>query len=193
MLSATFLRSGLPSAGVHSSRCLSWSLHFSRCLCRSLHSFRSPGRSFHSFRHPGRLPHSFRRSAPLPTRGRGAGGGGGGGGGGEPLSGGFSAACRGTIKCNFTAIPQAGKKRFPCLFQIKYILYLWILWNCEYSSECSNRKDLYEQLYEFIIRSTYVRKIISVRNTCANFASDLNPVCANFAESVLFINEMLFT
>ena len=36
----------------------------------------------------------------------------------EPLSGGFSAARRGTIKCNFTAAPQAEKERFFCLFQI---------------------------------------------------------------------------
>ena len=37
----------------------------------------------------------------------------------EPLSGGFSAARRRTTKCNFTANPQAGKKRFLCLFQTK--------------------------------------------------------------------------
>ena len=36
----------------------------------------------------------------------------------EPFSGGFSAArCR-SIKCNFTAAPQAGKERFLYLFQI---------------------------------------------------------------------------
>ena len=44
-----------------------------------------------------------------PSRGSGA----------EPLSGGFSAARRGTIKCNFTVPLQAGKKRFLYLFQIK--------------------------------------------------------------------------
>ena len=43
-----------------------------------------------------------------------------GGPGAEPLSGDFSAARRGTIKCNFTATPQAGKDRFLCLFQIKW-------------------------------------------------------------------------
>ena len=30
--------------------------------------------------------------------------------------GAFSAARRGTIKCNFTAAPKAGKERFSCLF-----------------------------------------------------------------------------
>ena len=43
---------------------------------------------------------------PLPPGGPGA----------EPLSGGFSAARRGIIKCNFTAAPRAGKGRFLCLF-----------------------------------------------------------------------------
>ena len=37
----------------------------------------------------------------------------------ESVSEGFSAARRGTIKCNFTAAPQAGKERFFCPFQIK--------------------------------------------------------------------------
>ena len=41
--------------------------------------------------------------------------------GAEPLSRGFSVAHRGTIKCNFTAAPQAGKERFLCLFQMKVI------------------------------------------------------------------------
>ena len=41
--------------------------------------------------------------------------------GAKPLSGVFSAVRRGTIKCNFTATPQAGKERFSCLFQIKNI------------------------------------------------------------------------
>ena len=36
----------------------------------------------------------------------------------EPLSGDSSAAHRGTIRCNFTTAPQAGKERFFCLFQI---------------------------------------------------------------------------
>ena len=46
---------------------------------------------------------------------------------GGTLSGGFSAARRGTIKCNFTAAPQAGKERFLRLFQIMYIysIYIW--------------------------------------------------------------------
>ena len=39
-----------------------------------------------------------------------------------PLSGGFSAARRGTTKCNFTATPQAGKERFSCLFQMNSYL-----------------------------------------------------------------------
>ena len=46
------------------------------------------------------------------------------GGGGEAsprgirvLLGGFSAARHGTIKCNFTATPQAGKEHFLCLLQ----------------------------------------------------------------------------
>ena len=43
-----------------------------------------------------------------PSRGPGA----------EPHPGGFSATRRGTIKCNFTAVPQAGKERFFCLFKI---------------------------------------------------------------------------
>ena len=38
--------------------------------------------------------------------------------GAEPLSRGFSAARRGTIKSNFTDAPQAGEERFLCLFQI---------------------------------------------------------------------------
>ena len=38
--------------------------------------------------------------------------------GAEHFSGGSSATRRGTIKCNFTAAPQAGKERFLCLFQI---------------------------------------------------------------------------
>ena len=37
----------------------------------------------------------------------------------KALSGGFSAARRGIIKCNFTAAPQAGKERFLCPFQIR--------------------------------------------------------------------------
>ena len=43
--------------------------------------------------------------------------------GAEPLLSGFSAARHGTIKCNFTAAPQAGKERFLCLFQIKSFKY----------------------------------------------------------------------
>ena len=35
--------------------------------------------------------------------------------------GGFSAARRGTIKCNCTVAPQAGKERLFCLFQITEI------------------------------------------------------------------------
>ena len=37
-------------------------------------------------------------------------------------TGGFSAACRGTIKCNFTAALQVGKERFFGLFQIFFQL-----------------------------------------------------------------------
>ena len=37
----------------------------------------------------------------------------------EPLSGGFSAARCGTIKCNFFAAPPARNERFLCLFQMK--------------------------------------------------------------------------
>ena len=61
----------------------------------------------------------------MRSRGRASRGGGGGGGGGpvvEPLSEGFSAARRGTIKCNFTAAPRAGKERFLCLFQINIFM-----------------------------------------------------------------------
>ena len=47
--------------------------------------------------------------------------------GAEPLSGSFSAARRGTIKCNFTAAPQAGKEPFFCLFQIKIFLNVYRL------------------------------------------------------------------
>ena len=47
--------------------------------------------------------------------------------GAEPFSGGFSAARRGTIKCNFTAAPQAGKERFLCLFLMKIIINLYHL------------------------------------------------------------------
>ena len=39
----------------------------------------------------------------------------------------FSVACRGTIKCNFTAPPQAGKQRFLCLFLMKNIINLYHL------------------------------------------------------------------
>ena len=53
-----------------------------------------------------------RSGGEAPSRGPGAG----------PLSGGFSAARRDTIKCNFTAGLQAGKERFLCLFQIKFIM-----------------------------------------------------------------------
>ena len=38
------------------------------------------------------------------------------------LSGGFSAAHRGTINCNFTAAPQTGEEHFLCLFQIKIVI-----------------------------------------------------------------------
>ena len=34
---------------------------------------------------------------------------------------GFSAARRVTMKCNFTAAPQAGKEGFLCLFQINFL------------------------------------------------------------------------
>ena len=41
------------------------------------------------------------------------------------LLGGFPAACHGTIKCNFTAAPQAGKDGFLCLFKINFIKHLY--------------------------------------------------------------------
>ena len=50
----------------------------------------------------------------VPPRGPGA----------EPLSG-ISVTCRGKIKCNFTAAPQAGKERFLFLLLIKIIINLY--------------------------------------------------------------------
>ena len=67
------------------------------------------------------ISHLYRNKLDVGERGeRGPGGEGPSGrSGAKPLSGSFSVACRGTIKCNFTAVPQAGKERFLYLFQIK--------------------------------------------------------------------------
>ena len=61
---------------------------------------------------PGSESSGGRSGGEAPTRGPGA----------EPLSGGsggFSAVRHGTMKCNFTAAPQAGKERFLWISQIK--------------------------------------------------------------------------
>ena len=62
----------------------------------------------------------------------------------DPLSGGFFAARRGTIKCNFIAAPQAGKERFLCLFPIKsFIEFLILYFVSIYSPDSLTLQDSY--------------------------------------------------
>ena len=49
---------------------------------------------------------------------------------------------------------------------------------------------IFKYMFELGTWSEYLTSVTSFQkhNKCANYASDLNLVCANFAESVSFIN-----
>ena len=67
----------------------------------------------------------------------------------EPLSGGFSAARRGTIKCNLTAAPQAGKERFFYIFQINIFSFDKFYFDFQYCSIISQiiKKYVFNSIY----------------------------------------------